>query len=103
VKLVFVNREGFPHSAVIMEAIGPSPTVIEPSAQILAQIPPDAVNGGFMLENESGSATVSNISAGNYWIVCAFTYPVPHAEEGMWVTLEVTNQVSAPYYEILPS
>jgi len=103
VKLSFINSEGFPHSAVIMEASGPSPTIIAPSPNVLAQIPPDAVNGGFMLENGSGSATVSNISAGNYWIVCAFNYPIPHAEEGMWVSLEVSNQVSAPYYEILPS
>ena len=102
VKLVFINREGFPHSAVLMEASGPAPVVIEPSAQILAEIPHDAVNGGFLLQNESGSVTVSNISAGTYWIVCAFNYPVPHAEEGMWITLEVTNQISAPYYEILP-
>jgi sulfocyanin len=102
VTLVFINREGFPHSAVLMQATGPSPTVIEPSANILGQIPRDAVNGGFMLQNESGTVTVNNISAGNYWIVCAFNYPVPHAEEGMWVTLEVTNQLSAPYYEILP-
>jgi sulfocyanin len=103
VELVFINHEGFPHSAVLMEATGPTPTIIDPSAHILAQIPHDAVNGGFMLQNESESVTVSNISAGKYWIVCAFNYPVPHAEEGMWVTLEITNQVSAPYYEILPS
>jgi sulfocyanin len=102
-KLVFINREGFPHSAVLMEARGPTPTIIEPSSPILAQIPHDAVTGGFMLENESGSVTVSNIPAGTYWIVCAFNYPVPHAEEGMWVTLEVTNQVNTPYYEILPT
>ena len=101
-KLVFINREGFPHSAVLMEATGPAPAVIEPSAHILAEIPHDAVDGGFLLQNESGSVTVSNISAGTYWIVCAFNYPVPHAEEGMWITLEVTNQISAPYYEILP-
>jgi len=102
VKLVFLNREGFPHSAVIMEATGPSPTVIDPSAHVLAQIPHDAINGGFMLQNESGSATVSDMSPGTYWIVCAFNYPVPHAEEGMWVTLDVTNQISTPYYELLP-
>jgi len=103
VTLVFINREGFPHSAVLMQATGPTPTIIEPSAQILAQIPHDAVNGGFMLQNESGSVTVRNIAVGQYWIVCAFNYPVPHAEEGMWVTLEVTNQINVPYYEILPS
>ena len=101
--LVFLNREGFPHSAVIMEATGPSPTVIEPSANILAQIPHDAINGGFMLQNESGSVTVNDMSPGTYWIACAFDYPVPHAEEGMWVTLIVSSQVSTPYYEVLPS
>ena len=101
--LVFLNREGFPHSAVIMEATGPSPTIIEPSARILAQIPHDAINGGFMLQNESGSVTVNHMTPGTYWIACAFNYPVPHAEEGMWVTLVVSTQLSTPYYEILPS
>jgi sulfocyanin len=102
VRLVFINREGFPHSAVLMEATGTSPITIDPSAHILAQIPSDAVDGGFVLQNETGSATINRIPPGNYWIVCAFQYPVPHAEEGMWVTLEVTNQVTTPYYVILP-
>ncbi|HUK51093.1 MAG TPA: sulfocyanin-like copper-binding protein [Terriglobales bacterium] len=102
VRLVFVNREGFPHSAVLMEATGASPITIDSSDHILAQIPKDALNGGFLLQNETGSATINNISPGNYWIVCAFQYPVPHAEEGMWVTLEVTNQTTTPYYVVLP-
>jgi len=103
VRLTFVNREGFPHSAVLMQANGPSPTIIDTSAHVLAQIPNNAVSGGFMLQNETGSATIINIPPGNYWIACAFNYPVPHAEEGMWVTLEVTSQVTTPYYVILPS
>jgi sulfocyanin len=103
VHLVFVNREGFPHSAVLMEATSVSPVTIDPSDHILAQIPKDAVDGGFLLQNESGAATINKIPAGNYWIACAFQYPVPHAEEGMWITLEVSNQVSTPYYVILPS
>ena len=102
VRLVFVNREGFPHSAVLMEATGTSPMTTDPSAHILAQIPSDAVNGGFLLQNETGYAIINRIPPGNYWIACAFQYPVPHAEEGMWVTLEVTNQVTTPYYVVLP-
>ena len=99
--LVFQNREGFPHSAVLMTANALSPTVIEPSSGIIAQIPHDAVYGGFLLNGESGSVTVNDLAAGKYWIVCAFNYPVPHAEEGMWVVLIVSSEVSTPYFVIL--
>jgi len=102
IHLVFQNREGFPHSAVLMAANAPSPSIIEPSMNIIAQIPHDAVDGGFLVNGESGSATVNNIIAGKYWIACAFNYPVPHVEEGMWVLLIVTSEVSTPYFEILP-
>ena len=102
IHLFFQNREGFPHSAVLMPANAPSPTIIEPSANIIAQIPHDAVNGSFLLNGESGSATVSDLAVGTYWIVCAFNYPVPHAEEGMWVVLIITTEVSTPYFVILP-
>ena len=102
IQLFFENREGFPHSAVLMNANAPSPTIIEPSSSIIAQIPHDAVNGGFLLNGESGSVTVHNLAAGKYWIVCAFNYPVPHAEEGMWVVLIVTSEVNTPYFVILP-
>ena len=102
IRLVFQNREGFPHSAVLMQANAPSPTIIEPTSNIIAQIPHDAINGGFLLNGESGSVTVSDLTPGKYWVVCAFNYPVPHAEEGMWVVLFVTSQVSTPYYVILP-
>jgi len=101
IRLVFQNREGFPHSAVLMSANAPSPTIIEPSSNIIAQIPHDAVKGGFLLNGESGAVTVNDLAAGKYWIVCAFGYPVPHAEEGMWVILMVTSEVSTPYYVIL--
>jgi sulfocyanin len=100
--LVFVNREGFPHSAVLMNANAPSPTIIEPTPNILAQIPTDAISGGFLLNGESGSMIVSGLASGKYWVVCAFNYPVPHAEEGMWVVVEVSSQVNAPYFVILP-
>jgi sulfocyanin len=102
IRLVFQNQEGFPHSAVLMQANAPSPTIIEPTANIIAQIPHDAINGGFLLNGESGSVTVNDLAQGKYWVVCAFNYPVPHAEEGMWVVLFVTSQVSAPYSVILP-
>ena len=102
IHLFFQNREGFPHSAVLLPADAPSPTIIEPSQTIIAQIPHDAINGGFLINGESGSATVNGLSAGKYWIACAFNYPVPHVEEGMWVLLIVTGQVSTPYFEILP-
>jgi sulfocyanin len=100
--LVFVNREGFPHSAVLMQANAPSPTTIQPTASILAQIPRDALTGGFLLNGESGSLVASGLGAGKYWVVCAFNYPVPHAEEGMWVVVEVSSQVNTPYFVILP-
>ncbi len=102
IRLVFVNKEGFPHSAVLMRANAPSPTIVEPSANILAQIPHDAINGGFLLNGESGSVMVSGLAPGKYWVVCAFNYPVPHVEEGMWVVVEVSSQVNAPYFVILP-
>jgi len=101
-RLVFQNREGFPHSAVLMQANAPSPTIIEPTSSIIAQIPHDAINGGFLLNGESGSVIVNDLAPGKYWVVCAFNYPVPHAEEGMWVVLYVTNQVTTPYFVILP-
>lgn len=102
IRLVFQNREGFPHSAVLMHANAPSPIIIEPTSNIIAQIPHDAINGGFLLNGESGSVTVNDLTPGKYWVVCAFNYPVPHAEEGMWVVLFVTSQVSTPYFVILP-
>jgi len=101
-RLVFQNQEGFPHSAVLMQANAPSPTIIEPTSDIIAQIPHDAINGGFLLNGESGSVTINDLTPGKYWIACAFNYPVPHAEEGMWVVLFVTSQVSTPYFVILP-
>ena len=101
-QLTFQNREGFPHSAVLMNATEISPAVIQPSSNIIAQIPRGAVNGGFLLNGESGSVKVSGLAPGKYWVVCAFNYPVPHAEEGMWVVLFVTSMVSTPYYVILP-
>ena len=86
----------------MMQANAPTPTTIEPASNIIAQIPHDAINGGFLLNGESGSVTVNDLASGKYWIVCAFNYPVPHAEEGMWVVLTVTNQVTTPYFVILP-
>ncbi len=100
--MIFINREGFPHSAVLMEANAPSPTTIDPTAIILGQIPHDAMTGGFLLNGESGSMIVHGLASGRYWVVCAFNYPVPHAEEGMWVVVQVANQVNAPYFAILP-
>jgi len=100
--LVFQNREGFPHSAVLMNATSASPTIIQPSSYIIAQIPPDAINGGFLLNGEAGSAIIKDLTPGKYWIACAFNYPVPHAEEGMWVVVIVTTSVSIPYFVILP-
>ena len=99
--LVFQNREGFPHSAVLMNATGASPTIIGPSSNIIAQIPPDAINGGFLLNGEAGSAIINDLTPGKYWIACAFNYPVPHVMEGMWVVLIVTTSVSVPYFVIL--
>jgi sulfocyanin len=102
IRLTFENREGFPHSAVLMNASSISPTIIERSSSILAQIPRDATNGGFLLNGEAGSATIDDLTPGKYWVVCAFNYPVPHAEEGMWVVLIVTTAANTPYYVILP-
>jgi sulfocyanin len=102
IQVDFQNQEGFPHSAVLVEANAVSPTVIDSTSKILGQIPHDAVNGGFLLNGESGSMLVTNLAAGKYWVVCAFNYPVPHAEEGMWISVEVSSEVSTPYYVILP-
>ena len=102
IRLFFQNREGFPHSAVLIAANGPSPTIIQPSSDIIAQIPNSAVNGGFLLNGESGAVTVNNLTPGKYWIACAFNYPVPHVMEGMWVVLIVTSKVNTPYFVILP-
>ena len=102
IHLVFINREGFPHSAVLMQANAPSPTMIEPSTSIIAQIPADAINGGFLLNGGSGSVVVSGLASGKYWVACAFNYPVPHVEEGMWVVVEVSSQVNTPYFVIFP-
>ncbi len=102
IHMTFQNREGFPHSAVLMNANAPSPTILESSAGVIAQIPQDAINGGFLLNGESGVATINNLPAGKYWIVCAFSYPVPHVMEGMWVVLIATTKVSTPYFVILP-
>jgi sulfocyanin len=102
IRLVFQNQEGFPHSAVLMQANVPSPTIIQPTSNVIAQIPHDALNGGFLVNGESGSVTVKDLAPGKYWVACAFDYPVPHAEEGMWVVLIVTTQVSTPYFVILP-
>ncbi|MGP8068694.1 MAG: sulfocyanin-like copper-binding protein [Candidatus Bathyarchaeia archaeon] len=102
IHLVFINREGFPHSAVLMQANAPSPTMIEPSTSVIAQIPTDAISGGFLLNGESGSVVVSGLASGKYWVACAFNYPVPHVEEGMWVVVEVSSQVNSPYFVILP-
>jgi len=102
IHLTFQNQEGFPHSAVLMSATTPTPVIIEPTSNVLAQIPPDAINGGFLLNGESGSVTINNLPAGKYWVACAFNYPLPHVEEGMWVVLEVSTQVSTPYFVILP-
>jgi sulfocyanin len=101
-RLTFQNREGFPHSAVMVVANAPSPTIIDSTLTILGQIPHDAVNGGFLLNGESGSMIATNLAPGKYWVVCAFNYPVPHAEEGMWVVVEVSSQVTTPYFVILP-
>jgi len=100
--LVFQNHEGFPHSAVLMKANAPTPTVIQATTPVIAQTPSDAVDGGFLLSGQSGTFTVQHLAPGEYWIVCAFAYPVPHAEEGMWVVLYVTTQVTTPYFVILP-
>jgi sulfocyanin len=102
IHLTFVNEEGFPHSAVLMKANTPSPTIIEPSTSVLAQIPTDATSGGFLLNGESGSVVVNGLGSGKYWVMCAFNYPVPHVEEGMWVVVEVSSQVTTPYFAILP-
>jgi len=102
IHLVFVNREGFPHSAVLMKANAPSPTIVEPSPSIIAQIPTDAISGGFLLNGGSGSVVVGSMAPGKYWVLCAFNYPVPHVEEGMWVVVEVSSQVNTPYFVILP-
>jgi sulfocyanin len=102
IHLVFVNKEGFPHSAVLMKANAPSPTLIEPSPSIIAQIPTDAISGGFLLNGGSGSMVVGGLAPGKYWVVCAFNYPVPHVEEGMWVVVEVSSHVNTPYFVILP-
>jgi len=85
-----------------MKAITPSPTIIEPSTSVLAQIPPDATSGGFLLNGGSGSAVVNSLGPGKYWVMCAFNYPVPHVEEGMWIVVEVSSLVTTPYYAILP-
>jgi sulfocyanin len=102
IHLTFQNQEGFPHSAVLVSANEASPVIIEATSNILAQIPHDAINGGFLLNGESGSVTVHDLPTGRYWVVCAFNYPLPHVEEGMWVVLEASNQISTPYVVILP-
>lgn len=102
-KLTFVNEEGFPHNAVFEEANAAQPSVVSSENQILGAIPKDAINGGFLLEGESGTIVLRNISSGTYWVVCGFNYPVPHAEEGMWIVVEVSSSMTQPYYVLNPA
>ncbi len=100
-QLTFLNEEGIQHNAVLIQ-----PNVTSPTADpiqdetVLAEIPHDAFAGGFIATGQSGSAVVRNLAPATYWVACAIAFPVPHAEEGMWVTLVVSNSVPTPYYTI---
>lgn len=99
-RLVFINKEGTTHNAVFLRTYATAPINLTQGGTVLAQIPSDAMNGGFLVSGSSGFAIVRNLTPGTYWVACALTYPTPHAEEGMWIVVKVSTDVTAPYYTI---
>lgn len=53
-----------------------------------------------LVSGELGVKTVTNLASGTYWVACAMKYPTPEAGEGMWIVIEVSDNVWAPYYSI---
>lgn len=98
--LTFVNKQGITHNAILLKTNVSTPGNLAQDGIILAQIPHDAMKGGFLVNGESGSVTVNDLSPGTYWIACALNYPTPHAEEGMWIWLIITQDTTLPYYVI---
>jgi sulfocyanin len=100
--LVFINREGITHNAVLIKPDVQVPTFdLASDGIVLAQIPQNALAGKFLVSGQSGSAVIADLSPGTYWVACAMSFPTPHAESGMWVTLEVSDDVASPYYVLL--
>ena len=99
-RLVFINSEGITHNAVLLKPYVTVPLNLTEDGTIIAQIPENAMNGGFLVSGELGVTTVTNLTAGTYWVACAMIYPTPHAEQGMWIVIEVSNNVTTPYYSI---
>lgn len=100
IRLHFINDEGMAHSAVFVRAYATTPLNLTEDSTVLAQIPNDAMQGGFLVSGGSGAATVHNLTPGTYWVACALSYPTSHAQEGMWVTIKVSTDISAPFYTI---
>jgi len=99
--LVFINQEGITHNAVLIKPDVPIPTFdLANDGTIIAQIPENAMNGEFLVSGQSGSAVITNLSPGTYWIACAMAFPTPHAESGMWIVLQVSATVATPYYTV---
>lgn len=97
--LTFVNQEGITHNAVLIKPDVAIPTFnLVSDGVILAEIPRNALGGSFLVSGESGSAVVEDLPSGTYWIACAMSFPTPHAESGMWIVLQVSNNVTTPYY-----
>lgn len=99
-RLVFINQEGTTHNAVLLKPYATAPINLTEDRAVIAQIPENAMQGGFLVSGGSGVTTVTNLAPGTYWVACALTYPTPHAEEGMWIVIMVSSSVTEPYYTI---
>jgi sulfocyanin len=99
-RLVFINKEGTTHNAVFLRPYATAPINLTEDGTVLAQIPSDAMQGGFLVSGSSGFVIVRSLTPGTYWVACALTYPTPHAEEGMWIVVKVSTDVTVPYYTI---
>jgi sulfocyanin len=88
----FVNRDGTPHSAVVVSGDEPVPSIGDEPA-IPAAYTRDVTQG---LAQEGTDVVRFTVPAnGNYRIICG----VPgHALSGMWIWLKVDSAVKAPHF-----
>jgi sulfocyanin len=88
----FVNRDGTPHSAVVVPGGGPLPSIGGEPA-IPAAYTRDVIQG---LPQEGTDVMRFTVSAnGNYRIICG----VPgHALSGMWIWLKVDSAAKGPNF-----
>ena len=62
-RLVFVNEEGTTHNAVLLRPYVTAPINLTEDGTVIAQIPEDAMRGGFLVSGGSGVTTVRNLAA----------------------------------------